>query len=97
MQSYLIEYKTAKIKAGQKKIVFTKTLENSIWENTELAKGNLSDEVNKLKNQSGKDDAQYFSFLSQDFNLKKALITNGFHTVEIKKEEFEKLKSPENN
>ena len=44
-------YETAKIKAGQKKIVFTKTLDKSVWENTELAKGNLADEVNKLKSQ----------------------------------------------
>ncbi len=60
-------YETAKIKAGQKKIVFTKTLENSIWENTELAKGNLSDEVNKLKKQSGKDIIVYggCSFVSE--------------------------------
>jgi dihydrofolate reductase len=48
-------FETAKIKAGQKKIVFTKTLEKSVWENTELAKGNLKEEVTRLKNQSGKD------------------------------------------
>ena len=38
-----------------KKVVFTKTLEKSIWDNTALAKGDLTDEVNKLKNQPGKD------------------------------------------
>lgn len=42
-------------------------------------------------------DAQYYSFLSEEFSLKQALITNGFHTVEIQREEFKKLKSPENN
>jgi hypothetical protein len=42
-------------------------------------------------------DAQYYSFLSEEYNLKKAIITNGFHTVEIQEEEFKKLKSPENN
>lgn len=52
-------YEVAKIKAGQKKIVFTKTLDKSIWENTELAKGNLKDEVNHLKKQSGKDIIVY--------------------------------------
>ena len=52
-------YEAAKIKANQKKIVFTKTLETSEWENTELAKGNLTEEVNKLKNQSGKDIIVY--------------------------------------
>jgi len=40
---------------GAKKVVFTKTLEKSAWDKTELAKGNVTDEVNKLKNQEGKD------------------------------------------
>ncbi len=31
--------------AGAKKIVFTKTLEKSVWDDTELAKGNLTEEV----------------------------------------------------
>ena len=52
-------YEVAKIKSGQKKIVFTKTLDKSIWENTALAKGKLKDEVNNLKNQSGKDIIVY--------------------------------------
>lgn len=52
-------YEVAKIKSEQKKIVFTKTLNKSIWENTDLAKGNLRDEVNKLKNQNGKDIIVY--------------------------------------
>lgn len=38
-----------------KKVVFTKTLEESIWENTELARGDLMEEVNRLKAQPGKD------------------------------------------
>lgn len=52
-------YEIAKIKAGQKRIVFTKTLKESAWENTELAKGDLKEEVNKLKNQDGKDIMVY--------------------------------------
>ncbi|HEX6890855.1 MAG TPA: dihydrofolate reductase family protein [Chryseolinea sp.] len=40
---------------GAKKVVFTKTLERSILDKTELATGNLTDEVNRLKNQDGKD------------------------------------------
>jgi dihydrofolate reductase len=40
---------------GSKKVVFTKTLDKSIWEKTVLAKGDLSDEVKKLKNREGKD------------------------------------------
>ncbi|MEP7197834.1 MAG: hypothetical protein ABI851_15045 [Saprospiraceae bacterium] len=42
-------------------------------------------------------DAQYYLFLSEEYNLKHAIITNGFHTVEIQREEFHKLKSPESN
>ena len=38
-----------------KKVVFTKTLEKSIWDKTVLAKGEISNEVNNLKNQDGKD------------------------------------------
>lgn len=41
------------------KVVFTKTLERSEWPNTELAKGDLAEEIDKLKNQSGKDIIVY--------------------------------------
>jgi dihydrofolate reductase len=46
------------------KIVFTKTLEKSDpiaagWANTALAKGNLADEIKKLKEQTGKDIIVY--------------------------------------
>jgi dihydrofolate reductase len=52
-------YEVAKIKAKQKKIVFTKSLDKSIWENTELAKGDLTDEITNLKKQKGKDIIVY--------------------------------------
>src|SRR5688572_7435581 len=52
-------YEAAKIKANQKKIVFTTTLKTSNWENTTLAKGSLVEEINRLKNQSGKDIIVY--------------------------------------
>jgi dihydrofolate reductase len=52
-------YEAAKVKARQKKIVFSKTLDKSVWENTDLAKGNLRDEISTLKNQSGKDIIVY--------------------------------------
>lgn len=45
----------AKKIASIKKIVFTKTLSESSWNNTGLAKGNLAEEIAALKNQSGKD------------------------------------------
>ncbi len=41
------------------KIVFTKTIENSIWENTDVANGELVEEINKLKSQNGKDIIVY--------------------------------------
>ena len=39
------------------KVVFTKTLDESSWNNTVLAKGNLAEEIADLKNQNGKDIA----------------------------------------
>jgi dihydrofolate reductase len=63
--------------AGQKftntpKVVFTKTLGESAWDNTVLAKGDLVDEINRLKKQGGKDIIAYggATFVS-------ALIQNG--------------------
>jgi len=41
------------------KVVFTKTLEKSEWDNTVLAKGDLVDEITKLKKQYGKDIIAY--------------------------------------
>ena len=48
------EYEFAKKMLEKPKVVFTKTLDKSNWENTTLAKGNISEEVNKIKNQEGK-------------------------------------------
>jgi dihydrofolate reductase len=45
----------AKKIADIKKVVFTKTLGQSTWNNTSLAKGNLAEEIAGLKRQSGKD------------------------------------------
>ena len=52
-------YEAAKRIVSAKKVVFTKTLDKSAWDNTELAKGNLADEIRKLKSQSGKDIIVY--------------------------------------
>ena len=38
-------------------------------------------------------DAQYYKMLKEKFRLEIALITNGFHTVQIKNEDFEKFES----
>jgi dihydrofolate reductase len=41
------------------KIVFSRTLKTVEWKNTKLAKGDLADEVIKLKSQNGKDIIAY--------------------------------------
>lgn len=41
------------------KVVFTRTLAQSQWENTVLAEGDLADEINRLKNQPGQDMIAY--------------------------------------
>ncbi|MBK9249767.1 MAG: hypothetical protein IPM69_17085 [Ignavibacteria bacterium] len=38
-------------------------------------------------------DAQFYTFLQAEYGLRKALITNGFHTVEIDSSEFLKFKA----
>jgi dihydrofolate reductase len=48
------EYEFGKKMCDTHKVVFSKTLEKSEWENTDLAKGDISAEVNRLKNQPGK-------------------------------------------
>lgn len=53
------EYEAAKIFINTPKIVFTKTLEKSEWENTVLSKGDIVEEVNKLKESDGKDIIVY--------------------------------------
>ena len=44
---------------GNKKVVFTKTLDRSEWNNTVLSKGDLADEINNLKKQDGSDIIAY--------------------------------------
>lgn len=60
------------------KVVFTKTLERSEWPNTELAKGDLTDEVNKLKNQDGRDIIVYGG-ANFDTSLIKAGLIDEYH------------------
>ncbi len=54
------------------KIVFTKTIEKSKWNNTAIANGELVEEINKLKNQNGKDIIVYGggTFVSSLINAK---------------------------
>jgi dihydrofolate reductase len=52
-------YPFAKKMIDKPKIVFTKTLDKSEWENTTLAKGEFADQIKKLKSQPGKDIIVY--------------------------------------
>jgi len=53
------EYLFGKKFTDTPKVVFTKTLERSVWNNTVLAKGNIVDEVNTLKERPGSDIIVY--------------------------------------
>lgn len=53
------EYDFAKIMLGTPKVVFSKTLNESKWNNTTVANGPLAEEINKLKQQKGKDIIVY--------------------------------------
>lgn len=53
------EVESGKIFTDTPKVVFTTTLDQSEWDNTVLAKGDLVDEVNNLKNQEGSDIIAY--------------------------------------
>ncbi len=53
------EFSFAKKMVDTPKVVFTKTMEKSEWNNTTLAKGNLVEEVNALKQKEGKDMIVY--------------------------------------
>jgi dihydrofolate reductase len=53
------QYDFAKKMVDKPKIIFTKTLNKLVWENTSLAKGNLVEEINNLKKQPGNDIIVY--------------------------------------
>jgi len=53
------EFSAGKTFTNLHKVVFTKTLDKSAWDNTVLAKGDLVDEITKLKQQDGKDIIVY--------------------------------------
>ena len=53
------EFTSGKKFTDTPKVVFSKTLDKSAWDNTVLAIGNLVDEITKLKKQDGKDIIAY--------------------------------------
>src|SRR5579862_9309463 len=60
------------------KIVFTKTLEKSEWDNTTIAKGDLAEEINKIKGLPGKDIIVYGGATFDSSLIKEGLIDE-FH------------------
>lgn len=57
-----------------KKVVFTKTMDKSIWNNTVIVKGDLRDEIMNLKKQPGKDIVVYGGVTLVASLLKEGLI-----------------------
>jgi dihydrofolate reductase len=53
------ENAAGRIFTNTRKVVFSKSLERSDWENTALAKGDLVDEITALKQQPGRDIIAY--------------------------------------
>jgi dihydrofolate reductase len=56
------------------KVVFTKTLNESKWINTDIATGDLVEEVNKIKSQNGGDIIVYGGASFDSFLIKEKLI-----------------------
>jgi dihydrofolate reductase len=56
------------------KVVFTKTLNKSTWINTNIATGDLIEEVNKIKNQNGRDIVVYGGASFDSSLIKEKLI-----------------------
>jgi dihydrofolate reductase len=72
------QYSFARKMVDTPKVVFSKTLDKSEWNNTELTKGDLVTEVNKIKNRDGKDIIVYggAGFVS---SLIKAKLIDEYH------------------
>jgi dihydrofolate reductase len=68
------EYEAGVKFSNTSKVVFTKTLEESIWKNTILAKGDLIEEVNSIKNQAGGDLIAYGGGMFVSALIKENLI-----------------------
>lgn len=71
------------VSAGKKftdthKVVFTRTLDKSVWDNTVLAKGDLAGEITQLKKQDGKDIIAYGGATFVSALIKQGLIDE-FH------------------
>ena len=67
-------YEFAKKMIETPKVVFTKTLNKSKWINTDLATGDLTDEIIKLKSRDGKDMVVYGGASFDSSLIKSGLI-----------------------
>jgi dihydrofolate reductase len=72
------EFTAGKKFTETQKVVFTKTLDKSEWDNTVLAKNDLIDEITKLKKQAGKDLIAYGGATFVSALIKQGLIDE-FH------------------
>ena len=61
------------------KVVFTKTLSKSEWQNTDIATGDLRDEIAKLKNLDGLRDIIVYGGISFDSSLIKEKLIDEFY------------------
>jgi dihydrofolate reductase len=68
------EYAFAKKMIETPKVVFTKTLTTSDWLNTDIATGDLKDEINRLKSQNGGDIIVYGGASFDSSLIKEKLI-----------------------
>ncbi len=72
------EFTAGKKFTDTNKVVFTKTLDKSEWDNTVLGKGDLADEITTLKKQEGKDIIAYGGATFVSALIKQGLIDE-FH------------------
>ncbi|HET6590445.1 MAG TPA: dihydrofolate reductase family protein [Candidatus Nitrosocosmicus sp.] len=72
-------YKIAKKMVEIPKVVFTKTLKKSDWQNTDIATGDLRDEIAKLKNQDTRGDIIVYGGISFDSSLIKEKLIDEFY------------------
>lgn len=74
------EYKLGKLFTDIPKVVFSKKLKTSKWENTTMVKGNIVEQIKKLKKKKGKDIIVYGG-VSFDSSLIKEGLIDEYHLL----------------
>jgi dihydrofolate reductase len=72
-------YEIAKKMVEIPKVVFSKTLNKSEWANTDIATGDLKDEITKLKNLDGRGDIIVYGGISFNSSLIKEKLVDEFY------------------